>query len=187
MLAIKDGKTLTELFPKKNIGAVDSLPESDDAASLLRPEVQITGLFGRSVQQVPGLGSVPEISSLAWDAEGNDEVLDKVFSVPTGFVLAGVEERKLPNDEEFAEQRAEIHRTLVQAKANKVTSHFAKRRCIDGVGRGQIGTDETQIKRLMTYDLPSDVEPLKRRPYKLCQQVGNRGGQLAFRALFQQG
>jgi peptidyl-prolyl cis-trans isomerase D len=187
MLALKDGKKLAELFPKKNVGAIDSLPSNEGAASLLRPEMETTGLFARGAQTIPGLGIATEIGQAAWAAQDGPEVLDRVFSVPTGFVIVGVDERTLPSDEEYAEKRAEIHRTLVQAKANKVGSHFAKRRCTDSVGRGQIGADDTQIKRLMTYDLPPDVEPLARRPYKLCQQVGGRGGQLALRALFRQG
>jgi peptidyl-prolyl cis-trans isomerase D len=188
MLAVKEGKTLAQLFPKKEVGSIDSLPNAggSDPAAALRPEVQVTGLFKRG-GQIPGLPGAPEISSTAWAAEGNQEVLDKVFSVQSAFVIAGIEERKKPNDEEYAEKRAEIHRTLVQSKAAKVTSHFAKRRCTDAVGRGQIGADDTLIKRLMTYDLPPDAEPMARIPYKLCQQVGGRGGQLSLRLQLMQG
>lgn len=172
LLNVKGGKTLAELFPPE--GAADPLADGDDPS---RPKMQITGPFKRG-DQVPGLGLNPELTNAAWSADAKAEVLEQVFEVPTGFVVAGIESRSEPSDSEYAERRAELATGLAQQRALKVTAHFAKRRCTDALGKGEIKGNDALIGRLMTYDIEGDEPMPDRIPYRMCDRVGNGGGML---------
>ena len=171
LLAAKGGKTLAELFPPPG-AAVDPSAESDD-----RPQMQTTGFFRRG-GQVPGIGVSPELTKAAWDADPKAEFIDRVFEVPTGFVVAGIDERKQPSDEDYAAQRPKFAAQLALAKSRRVTAHFAKRRCTDAIGQGRLKGDDAQIGRLLTYDFQGDEPAPERVPYRMCDHVGNQGGLL---------
>ena len=163
LLNLKGGKTMAELFP----------PAGAQGPGVTAMET--TGPFPRG-PQIPGLGIAPELSNAAWAADAKTEALEQVFELPTGYVIAGIESRKEASDEEFAEQREMIADALTREKALRVTAHFAKRRCTDAVGQGELVGNDAQIKRLMTYDADAQAEFPDLRPYTLCDLVGNRGG-----------
>lgn len=188
LLALKGGKTMAEMFDKPDAlggGGIEQLPIDPEigpasAGPVNQPKMRVTGLFNRD-KTVPGIGAVPELTNVAWEADEAAEVIDQTFEVNDGFIIAGVDQREKGTDEDFAEQREAIYKALSRVKARKVLSHFAHRRCLEAKGRGDITTNDPKIKTLMTYDTKIGVDeagnPLM-KPYSMCERVGTRGGML---------
>ncbi|MCH9686170.1 MAG: SurA N-terminal domain-containing protein [Deltaproteobacteria bacterium] len=161
---------------------------ADPVAGLSRPKAELrsTGPFVKG-QRIPGLGLVPQLVDDAWALEGEAELLDGLYEVPGAVVLAGVEAKEQANDEDFAEQRDDIERGLRQAKSRAVFRSWARRRCLDAKGQGDIKVSEGTIKRLTTYDTtPPDgkkeeTPPPARPTHTVCDRVGGGGGMLTAR------
>ena len=90
------GQTLAALFP----------PEKEGQPALLRfeqetrPEAVQTDTFNAASPNVPHLGPAPELLTAVFATQG-PSVLDQVYPVGDGFVVAQVTERQLPDDAKF--------------------------------------------------------------------------------------
>ena len=185
----------TTLFSGKPIEAlpVEGAPAegapADPIAGASRPKAELrsTGGFVKG-QRIPGLGLVPELVDDALAQQGDAELLEGIYEVPGALVLAGVETKHQPTDEEFAEQRQAIYDRLQRQQAMRVMGAWANRRCLDAKGRGDIKVSEETIKRLTTYDTEPEGEDGKqaeakpeKQPYSVCDRVGAGGGFLTAR------
>jgi len=188
----------TTLFSGKPIEAlpVEGAPAGapagtpvDPAAGASRPKAELrsTGGFVKG-QKIPGLGMVPELVDDALAQQGDAELLESIYEVPGALVLAGVETKHQPTDEEFAEQRQAIYDRLQRQQALRVMGGWANRRCLDAKGRGDIKVSEETIKRLTTYDTEPESEDGKeaaakpdKPTYSVCDRVGGGGGFLTAR------
>jgi peptidyl-prolyl cis-trans isomerase D len=160
---------------------------TDPAAGVARPKAELrsSGPLAKG-QEVPGLGAIPKLLDDAWAQAGEAELLDEVYEVRDALVVAGVESRRTPTDEEFTEQRQGIYDRLQRPQGLGVLEAWAKRRCFDAKGRGDIKVSEETVKRLTTYDTEPEAEgeaaaePAK-QPYSVCDRVGGGGGMLMMR------
>ncbi|MGB1699115.1 MAG: peptidylprolyl isomerase [Nannocystaceae bacterium] len=192
LLSLKNGKKMAELFKSPDVldkggagiedlpmAGITSLAPPDD-----KPQIKVTGLFARDAT-VPGLGALPELTAAAWKSDATAEVLDQVFETSDGVVIAGVERRETGSDEGFAEQRAELYEQAQLAKQRKVGATWAKRRCLDARGRGELVPNDAPIRALLTYaSAAGEEEPVPNlRPYQICDRVGSRGAMLRLGAL----
>ncbi|TPV93162.1 MAG: hypothetical protein B7733_22000 [Myxococcales bacterium FL481] len=195
LAALRGGKTMADVFDAPGeTGSSDlantPIEELLDAAAKraedqppaetaqpFAPELKTSGLFAKSAP-VPGLGSAPKIVQAAWATEGTPEFLDEAFERPDGFVIVGVDERRAGTDEEFAEQRDDIARRLVDRKAAMLTASFTKRRCLDDKEAGKVEVDDAQARSLLTYNLGADEKVAPPKPYAVCDRAGMRGALL---------
>jgi peptidyl-prolyl cis-trans isomerase D len=118
---VKGGKTLSALFP----------PEKEGQPALLRfetetrPEAVQTDTFNAASINVPHLGPAPDLLTAVFASKG-PAVLDQVFPVGEGFVVAQVTERQLPDEARFAEKKKELQQQAVKAKQYEVAESFVK-------------------------------------------------------------
>ncbi|OJH39636.1 peptidylprolyl isomerase [Cystobacter ferrugineus] len=121
LATVKGGQTLAALFP----------PEKEGQPALLRfeqetrPEAVQTDTFNAASPNVPHLGPAPELLTAVFATQG-PSVLDQVYPVGDGFVVAQVTERQLPDDAKFAEKRDELRQQAQQAKQYEVADSFIK-------------------------------------------------------------
>ncbi|MGZ3457251.1 MAG: peptidylprolyl isomerase [Archangium sp.] len=118
LAAVKGGKTLTAMFP----------PEKEQPALLrfeteTRPEAVQTDTFNAASANVPHLGPAPDVLTAVFATKG-PQVLDQVFPVGEGFVVAQVTERQLPDDANFAQKKEELRKQAQQAKQYEVTDSY---------------------------------------------------------------
>lgn len=193
---LEDGKALTEVFASPD--ALDSelatalgkpledVPiegeDSDAAPTRSKVALRETGLTPKG-QPLEGLGGpAPELLKKAWADESEAELLPGVFAIGDDYVVAGVAEKVTGTDEEYAEQRAALYQRATRQKGESVTARFAERLCLEAKAAGDVVVSDAKVKRLMTYDTTADEkaepEPLEKKPYSVCQRVGNRGGVL---------
>jgi peptidyl-prolyl cis-trans isomerase D len=118
---VKGGKALSTLFP----------PEKEGQPALLRfetetrPEAVQTDTFNAASLNVPHLGPAPDLLTAVFASKG-PAVLDQVFPVGEGFVVAQVTERQLPDDTRFAEKKNELRQQAQKAKEYEVAESFLK-------------------------------------------------------------
>ncbi len=192
LLSLKNGKKMSALFKSPDVldkggagiedlpmAGITSIAPPDD-----KPQIKITGLFARDAT-VPGLGALPELTAAAWESDATAEALEQVFETSDGVVIAGVERRETGSDEGFAEQRASLYEQAQLGKHRRVGATWAKRRCLDARGRGELVPNEAPIRALLTYaSAPGEDEPVPSlRPYQICDRVGGRGAMLRLGAL----
>ena len=193
VLALKNGKKFADLFDTPDaLGAtspgIEALPLGDEAPSgeatpTDKPVMRETGLFPKD-GSIPGIGANPELSQAAWAADAKAEVIDKVFDIPEGFLIAGIDKKDTGTDEDFAEQREELFRQVAEDKYRRLASKWAQRRCTEARARGRLVPNDSKIEALMTYDTPEPEDGVGLRPYTICDRVGNRGGMLMGPQLF---
>lgn len=189
LLAVKDGADLDALFSdaKPALGGPAALGENIEdyvpgGEPVGEPErkVEETGLFARG-QTIPGIGAQPTLMNTAWESEAGAPILDEVFDVPGGFLIAAVDERQTATQEGFAESRGELYRELRLQRANSIISGFTKHQCFLAKATVDIRVNDKQVAALMNYggEAPTDEAgaPLV-PPYHVCDRVGDRGGLL---------
>jgi peptidyl-prolyl cis-trans isomerase D len=115
----KSGKSLKDLYPAENKDAKAKPPVEE------KPTAQETGLYSFNGDNVPQLGSAPELARDVF-AQEQPKLLPKVYSVGEGFVVAEVTERKRPSDAEFAQQKATLRNQAIQAKQLELRDSFLK-------------------------------------------------------------
>jgi peptidyl-prolyl cis-trans isomerase D len=106
---LQAGKKLADLFPPPPAATVQGKKPEPAAAQPVT--VEETGLFGRSKDSVPKLGSVPELVTNAFQSE-TGRVLPKVYDTATGPVVAVVKERQHPDPAKFAERKSDLAERL---------------------------------------------------------------------------
>jgi peptidyl-prolyl cis-trans isomerase D len=191
LLAVKGGADLDELFadskpalgdPNNPIAPGESVEDFGATPSPAAPKhtVEETGLFTYG-QSIPGIGTEPTLSNAAWESEQGAPILDQVFDVPGGFLIASVDERQVADKAGFAEARVKLYRELSLQRANTIISGFTKHQCYLGKARVDIRVNEKQLAVWMNYgtETPTDENgvPLV-PPYRVCDRVGDRGGLL---------
>ncbi|MCX4242085.1 peptidylprolyl isomerase [Paraliomyxa miuraensis] len=189
-----EGSPPTEGAPQAPAEGAPAAP-TDPLAGVARPkaELQSTIPFAKG-QKIPELGAVPGLVDDAWAQEGDAELLDGIYEVQGAVLLAGVENREKATDEGYAQVRQELYDRLRRLEASRLVGTWAKRRCFDAKGRGDIKVSEETIKRLTTYDTPAEdegegegkdgEEPEKpeKPAFTVCDRVGGGGGFLTARA-----
>lgn len=190
LLAVKGGADLDGLFtgkpalgdPSNPLGPGESVEDFGLTPSTVAPQqkVEETGLFTYG-QSIPGIGAEPELSKAAWESDPKAPILEQVFEVPGGFVIASVDERQVASKEGFAEARAKLYREMALQRANSIISGFTKHQCYLGKAKVDIRVNEKQLAVWMNYGIetPKDENgvPLV-PPYHVCDRVGDRGGLL---------
>lgn len=188
MLAIKEGADMDELF--ESAPALGDDPEtiedfgiSENPLAKPKPEVQDTGLFNYG-DTIQGIGANPALTNAAWDADMDAPIIDKVFDVPGGVLIAKVTERQVASKEDFAEAREELYPQVVRNRGLQVLSAFTKRKCYIAKAKVEVRANEGAIKKIMNYgvEVPKDENgvPLL-PPYRVCSRVGDRGGLIGMR------
>jgi peptidyl-prolyl cis-trans isomerase D len=190
LLAVKEGATLDKLFGAKPALGQDGENIEDYAlggGTTAKPErkVEETGLFTYG-EAVPGIGAHPSLANAAWDGDPKAAIIEQVFTVPGGFLIAKVAERKVADQAGFAEARTQVYDDLVAMRANSVLIQFAKHQCYLSKARVDIRVNETTVNKLMSYDgqLLKDEKGVRLTPpYRVCARVGERGGIAQLHAL----
>lgn len=191
---LTDGKSVSEVFASPDaLGdtpfgtPLEDVPiEGDDTAPGGRDKVAMreSGLTPKG-QPIKGLGGpAPKLVDAAWADESGADLLDDVYEVGDDYVLAGVVTKVSGTDEEYAEQRKLLYSGLSRQHGEAVSARFAERLCLEAKASGDLVVSESKVKTLMTYDTTEqaeekeDPEDPQRKPYAVCQRVGNRGGVL---------
>jgi peptidyl-prolyl cis-trans isomerase D len=121
LATVKGGKSLQQLFPPER----DGQPALQRFEAETRPEAVETGSFTAGSEAVPYLGPAPELMNSAFAAQ-EPQVLDQVFSVGEGFVVAQVLERQKASDDEFAQKKEELREQARRAKQIELEQSFLK-------------------------------------------------------------
>ncbi|MDC0715032.1 SurA N-terminal domain-containing protein [Stigmatella sp. ncwal1] len=121
LASLKGGQTLQQLFPPEKEGQ----PALQRFETETRPEAVETGSFTAGGESVPYLGLAPALSTAAFTAPG-PQVLDQVFPLSEGFVVAQVTERVKPSDETFTQKKDELREQTRRAKQIEMTESFLK-------------------------------------------------------------
>jgi parvulin-like peptidyl-prolyl isomerase len=194
LLRVKEGEKFEDVFGTKKVepSGIESLPMGEfgelgnpSAEAPGGPEVAVTGLFSKG-KPVPGLGPHAELQDAAW-AAADGAVIDRVFEIEDGFVIASVDEKRSATDDGFAAARTELFRELTESKGGKLAAVLAHRRCLEAKGRGAIKPNAAEVKQVMTYSTKEAFDEEGNRvirPYSMCDRVGNRGGLLRAPAAF---
>jgi len=120
LASAKAGKKLADLFP-----AEKEQPAAMRFETETKPEAVQTGEFGASGGSIPRLGPAEELSTSIFGAKG-PQLLDKVFSVGEGFVIAEVTERKQPSDQDFTAQKDKLRAEAQRAKGVELWEAYLK-------------------------------------------------------------
>ncbi|WP_093517700.1 peptidylprolyl isomerase [Stigmatella erecta] len=121
LASVKGGQTLQQLFPPEK----DGQPALQRFETETRPEAVETGSFTAGGESVPYLGLAPALSTAAFAAPG-PQVLDQVFPLNEGFVVAQVTERVKPTEETFTQKKDELREQTRRAKQIEMTESFLK-------------------------------------------------------------
>jgi peptidyl-prolyl cis-trans isomerase D len=121
LASVKGGQTLQQLFPPEKEGQ----PALQRFETETRPEAVETGSFTAGGESVPYLGLAPALSTAAFAAPG-PQVLDQVFPLSEGFVVAQVTERVKPTEETFTQKKDELREQTRRAKQIEMTESFIK-------------------------------------------------------------
>jgi peptidyl-prolyl cis-trans isomerase D len=121
LAAVKGGKTIQQLFPPEKEGQ----PALQRFETETHPEAVETGSFTAGGESVPYLGPAPQLISAAFAAQG-PQVLDQVFPVGEGFVVAQVTDRQKASAEEFTKKKDELREQARRAKQIEVEESFLK-------------------------------------------------------------
>ncbi len=200
LLAVKAGEDLDKLFadgkpalgdPSLGTGPGENVEDfgTTPSPAAPKPKVEETGLFVYG-GAIPGIGVEPTLSDAAWESDPKAPILDQVFEVPGGFVIASVDERQKADKEGFAAARPKLYRDLALRRSAAIISGFTKNQCYLGKARVDIRVNEKQLAVWMNYgtETPTDENgvPLL-PPYRVCDRVGDRGGLLQLQMMMRGG
>lgn len=119
LAALKQGKALATLLPPEKAGE----PALKRMETETRPEAVETDLFTSSAGAVPYLGSEPALLSAVF-ATTQPQVLEQVFSVGEGFVVAQVTERKLADEAAWESKKEEVRKQVQQSREYEVSQSY---------------------------------------------------------------
>lgn len=118
---VKKGKSLSELFP------ADTKPKEGgfDFAQETKPQVKETSEFASTVDAIPQLGASPEAMKAIF-ARTTPGLIESVISVGEALAVINVTERKVPSDEVYAKDRADLTLQVEKGKQYEVRESFLK-------------------------------------------------------------
>lgn len=129
--AARGGKALTELFPKPQKAEAataekPAVPEQTAALTLGGKPVfaQETGEFPASAQTVPQLNVAGDLLKDALAAK-DGTVLPRTYETPAGLAVVVVKERKVPEEKDYATERAGVESLLKGTKAQQLRQAWA--------------------------------------------------------------
>jgi peptidyl-prolyl cis-trans isomerase D len=121
---VQTGRKLADLFPPPAADAkgkkVEQVKMGGQAVS-----AEETGLFGRSGDLVPNLGSAQGLAADAFQSDAG-KALPKIYDTPSGPVVAVVKERQRPDAGKFAEHKADIADRLRGRREAQVETAWLK-------------------------------------------------------------
>jgi peptidyl-prolyl cis-trans isomerase D len=117
----KKGKALPELFPAEAKAAEGAF----DFAQETKPAVKETPEFASTADAVPSLGAAPEAMKAIF-ARTQPGLLDTLVTVGDSVVILSVTERRLPSEETFAKDRADLRLQVEKGKQYEVRESFLK-------------------------------------------------------------
>jgi peptidyl-prolyl cis-trans isomerase D len=193
MLAIKEGESFDARFASKPAlgqgGQIEDYQLGGGAVAKPDRKVEETGLFGYG-EAIPGIGANPTLTNAAWDGDPKAPIIEQVFDVPGGFLIAAVDQRQVADKDGFAEAREELYDQLLRMRAYSILMQFAKRHCYEGKARVDIRINDKAVSRYASYDgqLQRDADGVRLTPpYIVCARVGDGGGALRLGALSRRG
>lgn len=116
----KTGKKLMDLFPAKAEGASQNPFETPTD-----PEATDSGEFDSTQLSVPKLGGAPELATDAIKAN-EPKLLDRIYSVNDGFVVAEVSNRIQPSEEKFAADKDRLRDEALRGKQIELRESYLK-------------------------------------------------------------
>jgi peptidyl-prolyl cis-trans isomerase D len=121
LASVKGGQALQKLFP---VGAEGpAIQRFETEAS---PEAVETGSFSAGSDSVhPNLGPTPELITSAFAVQG-PQVLEQVFPVGEGFLVAQVTERQKASNEDFDKKKEELREQALRAKQIELEQSYLK-------------------------------------------------------------
>ena len=118
----KTGKKLSELFPPEKADT-GSNPFAFAAES--KPEAKDSGEFNSAQDAMGTLGVDPALKKEIFALKG-PTFIDRVVTSGDALMLVSVEERKQPNDDDFAKQKSQLTVEAVKGKQFEVREAFLK-------------------------------------------------------------
>ena len=115
---VKAGKSLTELFPAS--GASEGA-----FAAEVKPEAKETGEFSASADAIPQLGPDAALKKAIFDMKAAGAI-DQLLPMGDAFVVATVDERKLPSDDAFAKDKDQLKLEAIKGKQFEVRESYVK-------------------------------------------------------------
>jgi peptidyl-prolyl cis-trans isomerase D len=119
---VKTGKKLNELFPAEKS---DTGNNPFAFAAETKPEAKSTGEFSSALDAMPQLGPDPALKKTIFELKAPG-LIDRVVQSGDSLLLVSVDERKQPNDEDFAKQKAQLTIEAVKGKQFEVREAFLK-------------------------------------------------------------
>ncbi len=92
------------------------LPQEDDSHGNLKLRVNTSSPFSKSVDSIPGIGSAPDIVTTAFAFTKEAPVPDKIFEVRGDYFVITLNERVVPNDNDFSDKKDELLEKLLVVK-----------------------------------------------------------------------
>jgi peptidyl-prolyl cis-trans isomerase D len=121
LAAVAKGKSLSELFPADSGDGNTPFGFAPET----RPQAKETGAFNRSAEALPQLGDAPQLKEAIF-ARTTPGLIEGVQVVGDAFVVAVVDERKVPSDADFEQQKAQLKLEALKAKQFEVREGFLK-------------------------------------------------------------
>ncbi|MGA9526318.1 MAG: SurA N-terminal domain-containing protein [Myxococcaceae bacterium] len=122
-------KALAELKAGKDLKALYPAEEKQEGVLSFqapkKPEAGETGEFNASVESIPRIGPAPELLPEVF-ARTTPGVLDRVYPIGDGFVVANVTSRQLPSDAEYEQKKEELRAEARRAKEFELRDQFIK-------------------------------------------------------------
>lgn len=119
LAALKQGKALATLLPPEKAGE----PALKRMETETKPEAVETDLFNSAAGSVPYLGADQALLGAVF-ATTQPQVLDQVFSVGEGFVVAQVTERKLADEATWESKKDEVRKQVQQSREYEVSQSY---------------------------------------------------------------
>jgi peptidyl-prolyl cis-trans isomerase D len=138
---VKTGKTLAELFPATK---TDSGSNPFAFAAETKPEAKETGEFSSSLDAMPQLGVDPALKKTIFEMKAA-RLIDRVVASGDALLLINLDERKQPNDDDFAKQKAQLTVESVKGKQFEVREAFLKAL----KQSGQVVTNDQAIEKVI--------------------------------------
>lgn len=118
---LEKGKTLSELFP----AAPSQNAGGNSFAAETKPEAKDVGPVLSSAAEIPQLGNESGIKKRIFDMKAPG-LIKPALTVGDTFIIASVNERKIPTDADFETQKTQLSLEAIKAKRFEIREGFLK-------------------------------------------------------------